>query len=323
VTWADVVDRAIELPVATSYSRIGPAVRRRVDHWRPLHTYDLSGRFIAITGPTSGLGRVAAQELAAMGADLLLLARDREKAERVRKEIVVATGNDLVDVIPMDLADLASVRAGAEKILARGLRLDVLIHNAGALPREHALSADGIELTVATHVVAPFLLTHLLLDRLIQSTPSRVITMSSGGMYTQGLTVDHLELSEDEYKGPLAYARAKRAQVTLNQLWARRTREHGVRFHALHPGWADTPGLRESLPRFRRLLRPLLRTAEEGADTMAWLSADDGAPLASSGRFWLDRRPRPIHLLGRTRRTDTPARRARLWAWCEERAGLK
>ena len=151
--------------------------------------------------------------------------------------------------------------------------------------------------------------------------PARVLTMSSGGMYATGLTVDHLEMTDD-YRGSEQYARAKRAQVTLNALWAERPDTRGVVFHAVHPGWADTPGVEASLPKFRRIVGPLLRTPEQGADTLVWLAADDGAPLATTGKFWLDRRTRPIHKLPTTRRTDTPERRAQLWAWCIQRSGL-
>jgi NAD(P)-dependent dehydrogenase (short-subunit alcohol dehydrogenase family) len=121
-----------------------------------------------------------------------------------------------------------------------------------------------------------------------------------------------------EYNGTKAYARAKRAQVTLAEMWADRLRADGVSVHAMHPGWADTPGVRRSLPGFRRVMGPLLRTPEEGADTLVWLAADDGRPVETTGRFWLDRRPRDIHRLARTRRSDTPDERRRLWDWCVE-----
>ncbi len=105
-------------------------------------------------------------------------------------------------------------------------------------------------------------------------------------------------------------------------MWAEVLRSHRIAVHAMHPGWADTPGVRRSLPTFRRVTGPLLRSAEQGADTLVWLAADDGVPVETTGRFWLDRRPRPIHRLGSTRRSDSPAERRRLWNWCAERSGL-
>ncbi len=198
----------------------------------------------------------------------------------------------------------------------------MLIHNAGALSPRRTVAPDGTEATVASQVVGPFLLTCLLLDRLRESAPARVITMSSGGMYTAPVTVEHLQMNEASYNGSKQYALAKRAQVTLAEMWAQRVGPiGGVVFHSMHPGWADTPGVRASLPTFRRVLGPLLRDPAAGADTMVWLAADDGEPLASTGGFWLDRQVRPIHRLRTTRRSDTPERRAELWRWVSDRAG--
>ena len=104
-------------------------------------------------------------------------------------------------------------------------------------------------------------------------------------------------------------------------LWAERIPPTKVVFHAMHPGWADTPGVESSLPRFHRLLGPVLRTPEQGVDTLVWLIADDTHPVATSGRFWLDRQPRPIHKLPTTKRTDTPERRRELWQHVTELAG--
>jgi NAD(P)-dependent dehydrogenase (short-subunit alcohol dehydrogenase family) len=179
-----------------------------------------------------------------------------------------------------------------------------------------------LELTVASQVIGPFLLTTLLLPRLREADPGRVITMSSGGMYASSLRVSDLQMGDD-YKGSEQYARAKRAQVTLNEMWAQRVPAAEVVFHAMHPGWADTPGVRESLPTFRKIVGPLLRTPAQGVDTLVWLAADDGEPRATSGRFWLDRHQRGIHKLPSTRKSDTPERRRELWDWVSERALLQ
>jgi dehydrogenase/reductase SDR family protein 12 len=117
------------------------------------------------------------------------------------------------------------------------------------------------------------------------------------------------------YDGVVAYARAKRAQVTLSEMLAERLASRGIVVHAMHPGWADTPGVARSLPRFRAMLRPLLRTPSEGADTLVWLAASRGLPSTTTGRFWLDRRVRAIHKLSSTRASDTAAERERLWRW--------
>ena len=138
-------------------------------------------------------------------------------------------------------------------------------------------------------------------------------------MYSQRLRADDLQYLRGEYKPTTGYARTKRAQVVLSELWARELREDAVVVHAMHPGWADTPGIATSLPGFRRLTRPILRTNEQGADTVVWLAAAD-APLRSTGRFWHDRRERPTHRLPRTATSREDG--ARLWEACERLTGL-
>lgn len=319
---ADLADAVLELPVAPSFTRVGIAARRRLDGWRDLDGYDLSGRVVVVTGATSGLGAAAAEQLASMHAHVVIVGRDPEKTERTRDRIAAATGSGTVDTAIADLGDLDAVRALADDIAARFPSVDTLVHNAGALSSKRTTNADGIETTVASQVLGPFLLTTLLLPQLGAARPGRVITVSSGGMYATGLTVGGLQMDADGYGGSEQYARAKRAQVTLNEMWAERVPASDVVFHAMHPGWADTPGVEASLPTFRRITGPLLRSAEEGADTMVWLVADDAA-LGSSGRFWHDRRQRSIHKLPTTRRTDTPERRAALWAWCVEQTASR
>jgi dehydrogenase/reductase SDR family member 12 len=313
---SDVIDGLIEAPVVTSFSSVGYAVRKQIDDWRPLWGYDMRGRTVVITGPTSGIGEAAADAFARQGATLVLVARNEAKvtslAERLREDF----GNDRVSTVLADLGDFDMVREAGRSIASEHDRVDVLVHNAGSLFNDRRTQPDGTETTLAVHVVGPFLLTGSLLGRLEEG--SRVITMSSGGMYTVPLTVGGIQMDPASYKGATQYALAKRAQVTLNEMWAERVPR--VRFHAMHPGWVDTPGVEDSLPGFHRVVGPFLRTPAQGADTMVWLAADD-EPGSSSGRFWLDRRVRDIHKLPRTRRSDTPERRGRLWEWVSDRAG--
>ena len=317
----ELIDATLEALVVPSFTRIGFEARRRLFGWQNLDAYRLGGRVVAITGATSGLGRAAAERLAGNGATVIAVGRNPDKTARVAAEIRELTGSPDVSATVADMGDLSSVRRAAEQILSEHQRLDVLIHNAGALTPTRVEAPDGTETTIASQVVGPFLLTSLLLDRLQESAPARVITMSSGGMYGAELTIEHLEMSSDLYNGTKQYALAKRAQVTLNEMWAQRVGNQSVVFHAVHPGWADTPGVQESLPTFRRIVGPLLRDTEAGADTMVWLASDDNEPLSCTGRFWLDRRVRSIHRLRSTRRSDTPARREDLWSWVTERAG--
>jgi len=316
----DVVDAFIEAPVVTSFTRIGYAVRARLDDWRALDEYNLAGRVIVLTGATSGLGRAAATQLAQCDATLVLVGRHADRNDETVAEIMESSGNRAITQVAADMGDYEQVRELASRVLAEHDRLDVLIHNAGALTADRRTAPDGTEATVASQVVGPFLLTSLLLERLARSAPSRVLTMSSGGMYSAGLTVSGLQMSEADYRGSEQYARAKRAQVVLNEMWAERFGSLGIHFHAMHPGWASTPGVDASLPTFSKVMGPLLRSPEQGADTLVWLAADDTA-LRSNGCFWLDRRSRSTHKLRRTRNADTTDRRRRLWAWVSDTCG--
>jgi len=317
-----VVDALIEAPVVTSFTNIGFVVRSRLDGWQPHDGHDLTGTVIVLTGATSGLGLAAARQLAACGATLVLVGRSEARNERVVAELTEAAGNGSITQVAADMGELDQVRHLARSVLEEHTRLDVLIHNAGTLSQNRVEYESGIEATVASQVVGPFLLTTLLLDRLTESAPSRVLTMSSGGMYASGLVVSELEMDPDSYNGTEQYARAKRAQVTLNEMWAERFGDRGVSFHALHPGWAETPGVDASLPTFAKVMGPLLRTPDQGADTLVWLAVDDTS-LASNGGFWLDRRPRSIHKLPTTKHTDTAELREQLWDRVAEAAGAE
>lgn len=320
MTWlADAVDAALEASVVGSFTRAGLVVRRRLEAWSEFERAD--GRVVVITGGTSGLGLETARTLVSLGATMEIVARNEVKARATCAALRASTGSDRVDYVVADTGDLSGLRDAASTLMARHAAIDVLIHNAGALDDVRGETADGIERTIASHVLGPFLLTTLLLPALRAAPRARVLWVTSGGMYSEPLRVDALEMDAAHYDGVKAYARAKRAQVTLAQLWAERLRPDGIVVHAMHPGWADTPGVARSLPTFRRVVGRLLRSPAEGADTLIWLAVDHGAPLADTGELWLDRRPRPLHRTSATRASDTPDERARLWAWAVARSG--
>ena len=306
---SSLLDAALDLSVVGGYTNVGYRIRRR--GWRPLPR--MEGKVVLITGASSGIGLAAADGFARLGASVWLAVRNRARGETARAKILEHRSDADVHVELCDLSRLESVRQFAERFAAKAPRLDCLVNNAGVLTQERELSADGIELTLATNVVGPFLLTQLLTGVLERSAPSRVINVSSGGMYTQKLRADDLRSERGEFDGPTVYARSKRAEVALTEMWARRLAGTGVTVHAMHPGWADTAGVQSSLPRFHRVTRPLLRSPGQGADTIVWLGAAAEA-ADTSGGFWHDRRRRPTHLLPGTRETE--ADRHRLWAEC-------
>ena len=293
-------DGVLEGSVVGSFTNLGHRIRSR--EWDPALT-DMRSSTVVITGATSGIGLAAAKRMAGLGARVALVGRNEQKLETAVKEVSAGSDNDAVGY-RADLSSLDQVRRLADDLLAGEERIDVLVNNVSVLAPERTMSVDGFELTLATNLLGTFLLTNLLIPRMVQSAPARIVTVSSGGMYTEGLDVPGLEMDADEYGGAAAYARTKRAQVVLTQLWADRLEGTGVVAHSMHPGWVNTPGVAASLPTFRRVMGPLLRNADQGADTIVWLSANSDA-LESSGEFWMDRRPRSKHRLKRTEAGDS------------------
>ena len=314
------IDGFLELTVVGSFSRLGYQVRQRVFGWTAPPDGVLTGKTVLITGPTSGLGRETAGALAALGARIVLVGRSQERLARVRDELVAAHGADRYPIVVADMASLASVRAAVATVLASEPRLDVVIDNAGAIFPERRDSPDGIEATFATMVVGPFVLISGLRPLLERTGGARIVSITSGGMYTQPLPLDDLDYRAGPFSGPRAYARAKRAQTALMREWARRLAAAGsdLAIDAMHPGWADTPGLADTLPGFYQVMGPLLRTPAQGADTIVWLAAHPDAAGLSGGLF-LDRRPRPFDRAPMTRLTA--ADRRRLWDLVVARTG--
>lgn len=297
-----------------SFDRIGFERHRR--SFRPGDLdVRLGGRTCVVTGANSGIGRATARALAARGARVVLLCRDPGRGEEARDAIRREAGPGSAELGVLDVSDLGAVRRTAETL--PGGPVDVLVHNAGVLPDRRILTADGLELTFATHVAGPHLLTSLLAPRLAAAR-GRVIWVASGGMYLVRLSLDDLAWERRPYDGVAAYAMTKRMQVVLARAWAERLSGRGVGVHAMHPGWADTPAVRTSLPRFHRVMGPLLRDAETGADTVIWLAVRPDLP-SPSGSFWFDRAAVSAHYLPWTieRRGDVE----RLMALCDEVTG--
>lgn len=306
------LDDLLEVLVIPSFTRLGHAARRRLWGWDDPRAWSMPGRTVVITGPTSGLGREAARMLATSGARLVLVGRDQERLDGVRRELepIATAASGSIATVVADMSSLASVRAAADRILATEPRIDVLIDNAGGMFHDREVTGEGFERTFALMVLGPWVLLARLLPRMLERADSRVVAVTSGGQYTQGLPLDDLMYEGGSYDGPRAYARAKRAQVALVREWARRVAAPGFTANAMHPGWADTPGLEASLPGFRKLVGGLLRTPREGIETAVWLAAAPEGRRAS-GRLYLDRRPRPFDRIPSTR-LDPDDRRA-LW----------
>jgi dehydrogenase/reductase SDR family member 12 len=311
---ATVIDTVLDRSIALGYGRPGLLVRERLPGW-PDDPPRIDGRTVLITGAASGLGLAAAVGFARLGARVHALARDESRAADAVAQIVAAVPG--ADVTPgsCDVSDLEAVRSFGERFAATETHLDVLVNNAGTMPTERRRSPDGHELTFATHVLAPLALTATLAGALTRGAPSRVINVSSGGMYAQSLPVGDWESARTEYSPKTFYARTKREEVALTVLMAERLCERGIAVHAMHPGWADTEGIRRWMPAFRAVTRPIIRSPEQGADTIVWLGAAP-EPLHETGLFWHDRRPRPTHYR-LAASPDSTADRENLWRYCE------
>jgi NAD(P)-dependent dehydrogenase (short-subunit alcohol dehydrogenase family) len=306
------VDRILDFTVAPGYGRLGYRLRSRGWGAR-VPDGALRGRDVLVTGASSGIGEAACRQLCEAGARVHMLVRSRERGESAR-ERVQAAGPGEARIHVCDVSDLDSVREFATAFGAEVPALAGLVHNAGVLTSERERSQQGLELTFATAVAGPFLMTRMLLPALREGAPSRVVWVSSGGMFTAGLDPDDLQLDDRDFDGARFYAHAKRAQVILAEMFARREGNTGVAFASMHPGWAETPGLAASLPRFSKLMGPILRDADEGADTAVWLLASPEVDERSGG-LWHDRRPRSPHRIPGTR--ESASDRERLWSELE------
>ncbi|GBF91822.1 hypothetical protein Rsub_04927 [Raphidocelis subcapitata] len=257
---------------------------------------DHAGKLVAVTGANSGVGFEAAKALAARGCSVLMLCRSRERgeaaAERVRRE----TGSSDVHLHVCDVSSLHSIESFASAFLADSKRpLHALVNNAGALLAERGRSGEGLDLSFATNTLGGVALAARLLPALRAAPGARVVFVSSGGMYTEKLELSGWDDASAPWDGTRAYALDKRRQVAAAEELARRWGPLGVKVVSMHPGWADTEGVRTSLPGFAEKMGSRLRTAAQGADTITWLCLEDAAKL-EGGAFYLDRAPQAKHL---------------------------
>ena len=210
---------------------------------------------------------------------------------------------------------MSEVHALCNRLLESGGPIDALINNAGALFNPRQTTAEGFEKSFALLLLSPYILTERLQPLLAAAESPRVVNVLSGGMYTQKIEVNDLQSQRGSYSGSVAYARAKRGLMILTEEWAERWREDGIVVNAMHPGWADTPGVETALPGFYRITKHLLRSPDEGADTVTWLAASTEAGKVS-GKFWLDREQHPSHLSSRTQ--EAPEERQQLLETLDE-----
>lgn len=276
-----------------SFSAIG--YRWRSLFWEPF-TPDLSQQVWLVTGASGGVGSAIAKGAAERGATVLAVARSAEKLAALKSS---STGKGQIIPYVADLSLQSSTNALADRLITEGRKIDVLQNNVGLLLDDYSQTKEGRETSFATNILMQFLLTERLLDADMFTNNAAVINMASGGMYNAPLTLPRMNAtSAENYNGIYAYAVHKRGQAELVKYWQAKYRN--MNFYVTHPGWSDTPGVKTAMPRFRKILHPVLRNERQGADTAIWLGATRPQGTDPAG-FWLDRKPRDAHVYDSTR----------------------
>ncbi|XP_004612475.1 retinol dehydrogenase 11 [Sorex araneus] len=263
-----------------------PQIRKMLSHGVCTSTVQLPGKVIVITGANTGIGKETAKELAQRGARIYLACRDVKKGELVAKEIQTVTGNQQVLVRKLDLADTKSIRAFAKNFLAEEKQLHILINNAGVMMCPYSKTADGFEMHMGVNHLGHFLLTNLLLDKLKESAPSRVVNVSSLAHHLGRIQFHNLQ-SEKFYNAGLAYCHSKLANILFTRELARRIKGSGVTTYSVHPGTVNTELVRHStfLKLMWRLFSFFVKNPQQGAQTTLHCALTEGLESLSGSHF--------------------------------------
>ena len=257
--------------------------------------YDLKSKTVIITGANSGIGKAASIQLAALGAHVVMLCRNKERGEKALQDVCAASKDGSAELILVDMASQESIRHAVDEFLSRHSRLDVLIHNAANFDhsqKKPVTTVDGLETVFATNHVNIFLMTGLLLDTLKKSAPSRIITVASKGLITYpflDIEFDNL-YGEKKFNLQHAYYHAKQAQVMFTFDLAERLKESGVTVNCVRVGNVAIPDSRlDHLPKWMlkmyEMKRKFALTPEKMAETYVWLAADP-AMQKVTGKYW-------------------------------------
>ena len=270
----------------------------------------MQGKVCLVTGSSSGIGKVAARELASMGARVVMLCRNRAKGEAVQTEIKEVSGNAQVDLIVADLSELSQVRRAAREFKQRYTQLHILINNAGGMNAERKMTSEGLEATFATNYPAPFLLTHLLLDVLLASAPARIVNVSAVGHKIGKIDFTDLQ-GEHHYDALKAYTQSKLAQIYFTYELAERLAGTGVTVNALDPGHMVSH-FNDSTKGMLHINAEVIyifdgRSAEKGAQTSLYLATSPEVERVS-GKYFSNCQP-----IKSSRRSYDVAVRQRLW----------
>lgn len=280
----------------------------------------LNGKTILITGATNGLGKATALELAKLGGEVVIVGRNPQRIQTTLEQIRSQSGNAKVESILADLSSMAQVRRLAEEFKQNHQRLDVLVNNAGMHFMKRYETVDGYEKTLALNHLSYFLLTNLLMDRLIASAPSRVVNVASAAHLAARIDFEDIQNHHYDMLGFGAYGRSKLANVMFTYELARRLEGSGVTTNALHPGTVNTGFSKNNSQAIRlamAIAAPFLLTPEEGAQTQIYLAA---APEIEdvTGKYFVRCQPARSSMVS----YDVDAQK-RLWRVSEELTGIR
>jgi len=279
----------------------------------------MSGKTCIVTGANSGIGKETALGLAQMGARVVMVCRNAEKGKAALEDIRRESGSSQVDLLIADMSSQASVRALAEQIQRKYPRLDVLVNNAGGFAPAVALSADGIEMTLATNHLGPALLTLLLLDLLKASAPSRIINVSSTeAQHPAGLDMNDLQFERRKYGAIAAYRQSKLLMNTFTFELARRLAGTGVTANCLHPGMVATNIWSATLigKLIVAVVKPFMLNSKQGATVSLYLATSPEVAQVS-GEYFVKSKPARSNPLSRD-----PKLMAEVWLWTEKMTSL-
>jgi dehydrogenase/reductase SDR family protein 12 len=287
-----------------SFTQVGYLARRLF--WPKFVGYFFRGQYWLVTGGSGGLGRQMVLEALRGGATVVAAARSESKLAQLRAE-VTAAGFGSLETECCDFTSTADTERLIERLVARGRRFDALMNNVGVLNDDLIVTSEGREASFVSNLLSHYQLTEALIAKQLLGKGSVVVNVTSGGGYNVPLMTGTMNLTDPKrYNGTVAYSFHKRAQMVLNQYWRDNYRARGIDFFVMHPGWADTAGVQRSLPRFRKILKSILRDAKSGADTAIWLAAQR-PPQPEEELVWFDRKVRPAHVYLHTRSTrETP-----------------
>ena len=281
-----------------NYTKIGYFARRLF--WGRSKPLDFRGQRWLVTGASAGIGKAIMHAAATAGAEVVAVARSQQRLDAAIAELD-SSAAARVSTLVADMSLQSDTQDLLERLLASGMKFDVLQNNLGILLPKMTITREGRETTFVINVLSHFLLTEGLADNGAFNDDAIVVNMTSGGMYTVPLGLRALNTTIAKYyNGKYSYAHAKRAQVVLTGYWNQKYGPKGLKFYVTHPGWAKTPGVKKALPVFWKIQNLILRTPLQGADTALWLCTAR-PPITEEEVVWFDRAPRSTHVYEETK----------------------